>query len=47
MAAMKMSAAQWWVWRTSRPPRTSQLSDTVEENAADVVEPSSGAYRPW
>jgi len=24
-AATKISAAQWWIWRISKPPRTSKL----------------------
>ena len=30
MDAVKMSAAQWCIWRTSRPPRTSKEMSTVD-----------------
>ncbi len=30
IAAMNRSAAQWWIWRISRPPRTSKLILSVE-----------------
>ncbi len=30
IAARKISAAQWWICRTSRPPRTSKLIFSVE-----------------
>ena len=30
MAAMNSSAAQWWIWRITRPARTSKLSSTVD-----------------
>ncbi len=30
MAPRKMSAAQWWAWRMSRPDRTSNDRPTVE-----------------
>ncbi len=42
IAAMKINAAQWWIWRISRPPRMSKDSRTVEAYASDIVEPSSG-----
>ena len=47
MAAMKISAAQWWICRTSRPPRTSKLMCIVEAYASDIRTPWSGAYGPW
>lgn len=30
MATVKKSAAQWWMWRISRPPRTSKEISTVD-----------------
>ncbi len=30
IAATKTRAAQWWIWRISRPPRTSKLMSIVE-----------------
>ena len=30
IAATKNRAAQWWIWRMSRPPRTSKLMSSVE-----------------
>ena len=30
IAAAKMSAVQWWIWRTTNPARTSKLSRTVD-----------------
>ena len=30
MATMNISAAQWWIWRMSRPPRTSNEMSTDE-----------------
>ena len=30
IAATNRSAAQWWIWRISRPPRTSKLMFSVE-----------------
>ena len=43
VAATKISAAQWWICRMSRPPRTSNDSDTVEAYACDTCCPRSGA----
>ena len=42
MATMNISAAQWWIWRISRPPRTSKEMPRVEEYASDIVTPWSG-----
>ncbi len=42
MPAMKTSAAQWWICRISRPPRTSKLMCSVESNASDMRMPCSG-----
>ncbi len=39
----KMSAAQWCIWRTSSPPRTSKEMLTVERKASDTRWPRSGA----
>lgn len=47
IAAMKISAAQWWICRMSRPPRTSKLMWSVEEKASDIVTPCMGTYEPW
>jgi hypothetical protein len=30
MAATNISAAQWWIWRITRPPRTSKEMWRVE-----------------
>ena len=30
IAATNSSAAQWWIWRMSRPPRTSKVMSSVE-----------------
>ena len=30
IAATKISAAQWWIWRMIRPPRTSKEMFSVE-----------------
>ena len=40
--ARKNSAAQWWIWRISRPPRTSKLMSSVEAYASDIGMPTSG-----
>ena len=42
MEPMKMSAAQWCIWRMSRPPRTEKEMSTVDEKAADIRWPRSG-----
>ncbi len=42
MAARKTSAAQWCIWRMTRPARTSKLSRTVDWKAADMGTPSRG-----
>ena len=46
-AAMNRSAAQWWICRISRPPRTSKLIRSVEAYAWLIVMPSSLTYEPW
>ena len=38
-AATNRSAAQWWIWRTSRPPRTSNEISSVEANASEMGMP--------
>ena len=43
MEPTKMSAAQWCIWRTSRPPRTPKEMFTVELYASDTRWPRSGA----
>jgi hypothetical protein len=30
MAARNSSAAQWWIWRITRPARTSKLNSSAE-----------------
>ena len=45
-AATKNSAAQWWIWRMSRPPRTSKEMSSVEAYASDIFTPLSGTYEP-
>ncbi len=42
MPATKTSAAQWWICRTSRPPRMSNDSRRVESSAADISTPRIG-----
>ena len=42
IAARNISADQWWIWRTIRPPRTSNVMSSVEEYARDMVTPSMG-----
>ena len=44
--AMKISAAQWWVWRITRPARTSNDSRSTDPYACDTVWPCIGAYGP-
>ena len=36
IAATNSMAAQWWIWRTSRPPRMSKLIESVEAKASDM-----------
>ena len=43
MAAMKTTAAQWWIWRITSPIRMSKLSRTTEPYALDTSDPLSGA----
>ncbi len=40
--AMNSSAAQWWICRMSRPPRTSKEMSSVEAMAALIAMPLSG-----
>jgi len=40
IAAMNRSAAQWWICRMSRPPRTSKLMFRVEAYARLIETPS-------
>ena len=42
MAATNSSAAQWWIWRMSRPPRMSNEMSSDEAYAADISMPLSG-----
>ncbi len=46
IAAMKISAAQWWICRISRPPRTSNESLSVEAKASDMCWPWSATHGP-
>lgn len=46
MLTRKISAAQWWICRMSRPPRTSNEMCIVELNASDISCPWSGTYGP-
>ena len=41
IAAMNRSAAQWWIWRISSPPRTSKLMFSVEAYASLIRTPLS------
>ena len=43
IAAMNSSAAQWWICRMSRPPRTSKEMRSVESYASVIGKPRSGA----
>ena len=43
----KISAAQWWICRISRPPRTSNEMSRVEAYAIDIGTPRSFSYTPW
>ena len=45
IAAMKIRAAQWWICRMSRPPRTSNDSRSVEANASDICDAVHGGPR--
>ncbi len=42
MEPVKMSAAQWCIWRMSSPPRTSKEMPTVDLYASETHWPSSG-----
>ncbi len=42
MDPVKMSAAQWCIWRMSSPPRTSKEMPTVERKASETHWPFSG-----
>ena len=44
--AANSSAAQWWIWRTNRPPRISKLMSSVDAYALDISTPRSGWYTP-
>ena len=46
IAAINSSAAQWWIWRMSSPPRTSKLMLRVDAYASLIRTPSSRAYEP-
>ncbi|SKM04007.1 Uncharacterised protein [Mycobacteroides abscessus subsp. bolletii] len=40
--AANISAAQWWICRTKRPPRTSKLMFSAVSYALDICTPRSG-----
>ena len=40
--AANSSAAQWWIWRTNRPPRTSKEMFRVVSYARVIMTPLSG-----
>lgn len=40
--ATNSRAAQWWIWRISRPPRMSNEMSSDEAIAADISMPLSG-----
>ena len=44
--ATKTRAAQWWICRMSRPPRTSNDMFTVEAKASETSLPCIGSYGP-
>ncbi len=46
IAARNSSAAQWWIWRMTRPPRTSKVMFSVDSYALDIGMPCIGTYRP-
>ena len=46
MPAMNTSAAQWWIWRTRSPPRTSNEIASEDSRAADISTPRIGAKLP-
>ena len=39
MEARNSRAAQWWIWRMTRPARTSKLSSRADRNAAVISTP--------
>ncbi len=39
IAATNSSAAQWWICRMNRPPRTSKEMSSVDSNARDIGTP--------
>jgi len=43
IAATKNSAAMWWIWRISSPPRTSKEMSRVEAMASLIFTPFRGA----
>jgi len=43
MPATKTRAAQWWIWRTSRPPRRSNEMCSADSMAADIAMPRMGS----
>ena len=47
IAARNRSAAQWWICRISRPPRTSKLIRSVDAYASLIRTPFSFVYDPW
>src|SRR6266508_359867 len=47
IAATNRIAAQWWIWRSRRPPRMSNEMSSVEAYASDMCRPLSIEYEPW
>ena len=43
IAATNRIAAQWWTWRISRPPRTSNERSSVDAYASDMCRPRSSS----
>ena len=46
IAATNTTAVQWWIWRMSRPARTSNDKRITESKAADTTASRSGGYGP-
>ena len=46
IAIMNINAAQWCIWRTNRPPRTSKEISSAVAYARDISTPLSGRYAP-
>jgi hypothetical protein len=46
MAARNRFAAQWWIWRTNSPPRTSNDRFSDDSWALDISTPRRFWYTP-